>query len=167
VVSVAAGQRHTLVLSKEGNVYSFGDGTVGQLGHGNNLHTGLAGLTSPTRIEAFKLFSPTGYGCVCVYVLVCVCVCVCVYMYICCVLNNPPIPSSPCGQRMYACMYVCMYVYIYVCVCVCVICIYRGNSTSLQQQCVNKMPVSFIAAGAYSSAAVTVDGMVWLWGRGA
>ncbi len=34
-MSVAAGQRHTLVLSKDGNVYSFGDGTVGQLGHGN------------------------------------------------------------------------------------------------------------------------------------
>jgi len=34
VTSVAAGERHSLLLSKDGNLYSFGDGSMGQLGHG-------------------------------------------------------------------------------------------------------------------------------------
>jgi alpha-tubulin suppressor-like RCC1 family protein len=58
VVAVAAGERHTLLLSREGNVYSFGEGSRGQLGHGEDVHTkpGDKGLAAPTRIEAFKYF---------------------------------------------------------------------------------------------------------------
>jgi mitochondrial fission protein ELM1 len=55
-------------------------------------------------------------------------------------------------------MMIAYYIYIHI---------YRGYSTSSQQQSVNKTPVMMIAAGAYSSAAVTIDGMVWLWGCGA
>jgi alpha-tubulin suppressor-like RCC1 family protein len=33
--SIACGQRHVLLLSKAGRVYSFGDGSKGQLGHGD------------------------------------------------------------------------------------------------------------------------------------
>ena len=35
ISQVAAGERHTLLLSTEGNVYSFGDGQQGQLGVGD------------------------------------------------------------------------------------------------------------------------------------
>jgi alpha-tubulin suppressor-like RCC1 family protein len=62
VVAVAAGERHTLLLSKEGNVYSFGDGSMGQLGHGEGRHTSITGLATPTRIEAFRYFAPRGGG---------------------------------------------------------------------------------------------------------
>ena len=58
VVSVAAGERHTLLLSREGHVYSFGEGSRGQLGLGAGVHAepGDKGLVTPTRIEAFKYF---------------------------------------------------------------------------------------------------------------
>lgn len=35
IVQVAAGDRHTAVLTAEGEVLTFGNGTWGQLGHGN------------------------------------------------------------------------------------------------------------------------------------
>jgi alpha-tubulin suppressor-like RCC1 family protein len=47
VTAIAAGDMHSLVLSQDGACYSFGDGSEGQLGHGNfEMHL------SPTRIEA-------------------------------------------------------------------------------------------------------------------
>jgi len=36
VVGVAAGYRHTVVMSDEGKAYSFGNGLSGKLGHGGN-----------------------------------------------------------------------------------------------------------------------------------
>ena len=45
--SVALGECHTLVCSEDGRVYSFGQGTFGQLGHGNREHA-----YTPTLIEA-------------------------------------------------------------------------------------------------------------------
>jgi alpha-tubulin suppressor-like RCC1 family protein len=35
VVAVAAGGEHTIAVDRKGRVYTFGDGTHGQLGHGN------------------------------------------------------------------------------------------------------------------------------------
>ena len=101
IVSIAAGERHSLLLCNEGNVFSFGDGSMGQLGHGQDSHIGLDGLHKPTRIEAFKWF----------------------------------------GVR-------------------------QDASSSIRRDTVNNKPVTMIAAGAYHSAALTADGLVWLWGRG-
>jgi len=46
VVSVSAGNNHTLVCTKEGEVYSFGSGKYGRLGHNNR-----DGLLTPMRVE--------------------------------------------------------------------------------------------------------------------
>jgi len=46
IVSVATGQYHCLALSAESEVYSWGDGDDGSLGHGDN-----AAKVVPTRIE--------------------------------------------------------------------------------------------------------------------
>jgi alpha-tubulin suppressor-like RCC1 family protein len=45
IKSIAAGWAHSLLLSNDGNIYSFGFGEDGQLGHGNNRS-----LTEPTKI---------------------------------------------------------------------------------------------------------------------
>eukprot|EP01118_Nematostelium_gracile_P013110 TRINITY_DN4908_c0_g1_i1.p1 TRINITY_DN4908_c0_g1~~TRINITY_DN4908_c0_g1_i1.p1 ORF type:complete len:793 (-),score=171.07 TRINITY_DN4908_c0_g1_i1:23-2269(-) len=47
IVGVGAGQQHSIVLSADGHVYSFGLGVFGQLGHGS-----LADELYPRRIEA-------------------------------------------------------------------------------------------------------------------
>ena len=47
VISVAVGGGHTLALSEEGAVYSFGSGAYGQLGHGDQ-----ADQHTPRRIES-------------------------------------------------------------------------------------------------------------------
>ena len=49
--AVAAGEQHALALSEAGEVYSFGDGAHGQLGHGETI-----GQThsSPRRVETLR-----------------------------------------------------------------------------------------------------------------
>lgn len=47
IVSISAGQQHSLVLSDDGVVYSFGSGFAGKLGHGTQQAT-----RAPTRIAA-------------------------------------------------------------------------------------------------------------------
>ena len=47
VISVAAGWWHTLAVSDEGTVYSFGDGSSDALGHGDEEHQ-----LTPRRIES-------------------------------------------------------------------------------------------------------------------
>ena len=49
VVQVSAGRLHSLVLTESGEVYSFGDGFQGQLGHGDNKRQ-----TLPKLIEAMR-----------------------------------------------------------------------------------------------------------------
>ncbi|KAJ1491043.1 regulator of chromosome condensation 1/beta-lactamase-inhibitor protein II [Baffinella frigidus] len=47
--SVAAGQRHTVLLAVSGCVYTFGDGSQGQLGHGDNIGCSLPRLVATIR----------------------------------------------------------------------------------------------------------------------
>jgi len=54
ITAVSAGAEHTLVLTADGNVYSFGNGASGQLGHGNT-----ASQDVPTLIEYFETNSIT------------------------------------------------------------------------------------------------------------
>ena len=49
IVSVAAGERHCLALSREGEVYSWGDGTDGSLGHADGGERAV-----PSRIESLS-----------------------------------------------------------------------------------------------------------------
>lgn len=46
VTHASLGERHTLLLSKEGKVFAFGDGAFGQLGIG-----GYSGATEPREVE--------------------------------------------------------------------------------------------------------------------
>ena len=48
-VGVAAGQQHSLVLTREGGVYSFGSGFAGKLGHGDRSNQLL-----PRLVEALR-----------------------------------------------------------------------------------------------------------------
>ena len=48
-VGVAAGQQHSLVLTREGGVYSFGSGFAGKLGHGDRSNRLL-----PRLVEALR-----------------------------------------------------------------------------------------------------------------
>lgn len=52
IVSVAAGENHTLAVSRDGQVYSWGSGRFGALGHGD-LGIGLQCL-EPRKIDALK-----------------------------------------------------------------------------------------------------------------
>ena len=47
IISVSCGSRHTLALSSKGDLYSWGWGKMGQLGHGNDTT-----LSNPTQIKA-------------------------------------------------------------------------------------------------------------------
>ena len=49
VKSLSCGKEHVLLLTSDGNVFSFGSGSRGQLGMGY-----LEGKTSPTVIEALQ-----------------------------------------------------------------------------------------------------------------
>eukprot|EP00243_Klebsormidium_subtile_P003284 TRINITY_DN1661_c0_g3_i1.p1 TRINITY_DN1661_c0_g3~~TRINITY_DN1661_c0_g3_i1.p1 ORF type:complete len:219 (+),score=39.83 TRINITY_DN1661_c0_g3_i1:3-659(+) len=49
VVSVACGWRHTACITEAGNVYTWGRGTSGQLGHGDNVDRSV-----PKRLEALS-----------------------------------------------------------------------------------------------------------------
>ena len=49
IVSVAAGNEHTAVLTRSGEVYTFGFNGSGQLGHSNNKSIAL-----PKAVEALK-----------------------------------------------------------------------------------------------------------------
>ena len=49
VVQVSAGMQHSLVLTDSGDVYSFGNGYYGRLGHGNEEQRKL-----PKLVEALK-----------------------------------------------------------------------------------------------------------------
>jgi regulator of chromosome condensation len=59
VVDIACGAQHTLVLTQEGHVYSFGRNAYGQLGHGEDEPAPEKGkerliVTTPKRIEFFE-----------------------------------------------------------------------------------------------------------------
>mmetsp|Transcript_19528 Transcript_19528/g.21180 ORF Transcript_19528/g.21180 Transcript_19528/m.21180 type:complete len:410 (+) Transcript_19528:44-1273(+) len=47
IIGISAGSRHSLALSAEGHVYSWGWGLAGQLGHGDNIN-----LSHPLRIPS-------------------------------------------------------------------------------------------------------------------
>ncbi|XP_044159252.1 probable E3 ubiquitin-protein ligase HERC6 isoform X2 [Bufo gargarizans] len=49
VIYISCGDEHTAVLSKEGTVYTFGDGTQGQLGKSSITHTSV-----PQKIEEYE-----------------------------------------------------------------------------------------------------------------
>lgn len=49
IASVSAGSRHTLALTSDGDVYSWGWGHLGQLGHGE-----ARSLSTPTKISTLK-----------------------------------------------------------------------------------------------------------------
>jgi len=50
IVALSAGSRHSLALSEEGSVYSWGWGHIGQLGHGENN----VSVSNPTRISRLQ-----------------------------------------------------------------------------------------------------------------
>jgi alpha-tubulin suppressor-like RCC1 family protein len=50
IVKVKCGQQHSLALSEDGHVYSWGLGVLGQLGHGECRDAGV-----PTKIEDIPL----------------------------------------------------------------------------------------------------------------
>ena len=56
VVSVAAGDRHSVALTSDGTVYTWGDGAYGQLGHGPPTSTGQdMKLTCPTLVSGLEV----------------------------------------------------------------------------------------------------------------
>lgn len=61
VKAIAAGGGHSLVLTEAGEVYSFGSGSLGQLGHGRDAHQRsprqIAGLSDVKAIAAGGLHS--------------------------------------------------------------------------------------------------------------
>jgi alpha-tubulin suppressor-like RCC1 family protein len=57
VVSVACGWRHTACITESQNVYSWGRGTSGQLGHGDNVDRSV-----PKRLEALSKQGQAGRG---------------------------------------------------------------------------------------------------------
>jgi alpha-tubulin suppressor-like RCC1 family protein len=46
-IEVACGDHHTVALSRNGEVHTWGNGMFGQLGHGDNNSTNI-----PTRVES-------------------------------------------------------------------------------------------------------------------
>jgi regulator of chromosome condensation len=58
VQQIAAGEHHTLLLTSNGQIYSFGRGDSGQLGHGNNDN-----LFNPTEIQSLSNLSITFISC--------------------------------------------------------------------------------------------------------
>lgn len=58
VVAVAAGERHTLALKKDGTVWSWGDNEQGQLGDA----TGITGRAEPAQIAGLEGVSAIGAG---------------------------------------------------------------------------------------------------------
>lgn len=53
IQKVAAGENHTLVLSRTGQVFSWGSNSFGQLGHPGKSNSSLSRLT-PKRVDAFR-----------------------------------------------------------------------------------------------------------------
>eukprot|EP01083_Nonionella_stella_P107539 311542_1 len=49
IINIAAGQNHSLCVSKDGEVYTFGDGDYGRLGHGNTDNQMV-----PKEVQFFK-----------------------------------------------------------------------------------------------------------------
>lgn len=49
VLGIAAGDFHTLALADDGNVYTWGSGAYGELGHGDRAHQ-----SEPRRVEALQ-----------------------------------------------------------------------------------------------------------------
>ncbi len=60
IVSVSAGDQHSMALSSDGSLFTWGDGSFGQLGHAHietlahmaGLHASL--ITSPRRVESLN-----------------------------------------------------------------------------------------------------------------
>ena len=61
VVQVSAGQWHSLVLTESGEVYSFGDGSDGRLGHGDQEDQNLPKLIEAMRGKRVVQVSAGGY----------------------------------------------------------------------------------------------------------
>lgn len=57
-MDVACGSRHSLALSAEGTLYSWGWGVYGQLGHGDMLSR-----RTPTIVESLRPFSISQIAC--------------------------------------------------------------------------------------------------------
>lgn len=55
---IAAGEQHSLVLDKQGRVFSFGDNTFGQLGFEGDNNSSL--IDTPTMVAVNKLYNGTG-----------------------------------------------------------------------------------------------------------
>ncbi len=59
VVKISCGLSHTLALTKEGNVYAWGQGFYGALGFSQNL---LENVFSPKKIEKLERIVDLGAG---------------------------------------------------------------------------------------------------------
>eukprot|EP01036_Dinobryon_divergens_P023166 gene23166-31486_t len=57
VTAVSTGSRHTLALSNDGDVYSWGWGHLGQLGHGDNLS-----VSHPRKIDSLAKITSVSAG---------------------------------------------------------------------------------------------------------
>ena len=94
VTQIACGVHHTVVLLQNGDVYTFGNNSYGQLGLGD---------TSPR--------------CVCLW-----CVCVCVLCVCACITGVCVCGGGGCrlvDVQMLACICVCVCLCVCMCVCVC------------------------------------------------
>lgn len=58
VLNVACGEWHTAILSSSGQLFTYGDGTFGALGHGNSLN-----LSQPKEVESLKGLSVKSVAC--------------------------------------------------------------------------------------------------------
>ncbi len=57
IVAVAAGDNHSLALSREGVVYAWGDGSAGQLGDGSNVSSFVAVAARDSNNRQFNIHS--------------------------------------------------------------------------------------------------------------
>ena len=56
VVAIAAGGEHSMVMTEEGAIFSFGDGTCGKLGHGPDDPPSEHCCSIPTRIPGLQAY---------------------------------------------------------------------------------------------------------------
>ena len=67
VRDIAAGSSHSAAITSNGDLYTWGLGEYGRLGHGDNVTQLRPKLVSLYQHRSFLMILPTKYMCVCVY----------------------------------------------------------------------------------------------------